>query len=80
MKELEKFTLLHVLNQGAEKFADNLFLSNLDKDKVTYKEFYDKVKEVSQFLANEGIIPGDRVAILGENQINWAVAYGLCVY
>ncbi|MFC2133043.1 AMP-binding protein [Bacteroidota bacterium] len=75
MKQLEKLTMLQVLNQSAEKFSDSLFLSNIDKDSFTYSQFAQKAKEVSTFLSNEGIIPGDRVAILGENMANWGIAY-----
>lgn len=75
MKELEKFTLLHILNASVEKYPQNQFVSNIDKKSLTYSEFNIKVKEVSNFLAAQGVIPGDRVAILGENQINWGVAF-----
>ncbi len=75
MSELKKLTLLHVLNRSAEKFADRPAVSFIDKAKTSYKEFKTKVDSVSNFLKNEGIIAGDRVAILSENQPNWGVAY-----
>lgn len=75
MNELKKNTLLHVLNNSAENFAERPVVSFVDKPKLTYREFKSKVDSVSDFLKGEGIIAGDKVAILSENQPNFAVAY-----
>ncbi len=75
MDQLKKLTLLQVLNSSAEKFADNNCVSFVDRHKITYREFKAKTDSISEFLKNEGIIAGDKVAILSENQPNWAIAY-----
>ena len=75
MNDLKKLTLLHVLNNSAEKYGDRPALSFIDKPKITYKEFKARVENVSNFLKGEGVIAGDRVAILSENQPNWGIAY-----
>jgi long-chain acyl-CoA synthetase len=75
MNELKKLTLLHLLNNSAEKFGDRPAVSFVDQPQISYREFKDKVDNVSSFLKNEGIIAGDRVAILSENQPNWGIAY-----
>jgi len=75
MKELNKKTLLYVLNNSAELYGDRPAVSFLDSTPITYAELKTKVFSVSDFLKSEGIIAGDRVAILSENQPNWVVAY-----
>jgi long-chain acyl-CoA synthetase len=75
MSELKKLTLLHLLNNTAEKYGDRPAVSFVGQPAISYKEFKAKVDEVSNFLKNEGIIAGDRVAILSENQPNWGIAY-----
>ncbi len=75
MKEITKHTLLQVLNFSAENFMDRPVVSYVDKPKITYREFKIKVNSVSTFLKDAGVIAGDKVAILSENQPNWGIAY-----
>jgi len=72
---MTKYTLQEVLKNSVEKYADRVCLSGIDKDKLTYKDFGDKVNTVSNFLKENGIIPGDKVAILSENNPNWGISY-----
>lgn len=73
--ELKKKTLLCVLNTSAEHYADRPSVSFLDSQKYSYREFKQKVEETAKFLKSEGIIVGDKVSILSENQPNWAIVY-----
>lgn len=75
MSELKKQTLLCVLNNSAKLFTERPAASFVDQPKITYRKFKEKVEMVSNFLRSEGIIAGDRAAILSENQPNWAIAY-----
>jgi len=75
MKEINKHTLLQVLNFSAENFADRPVVSFVDRPKITYREFKSKVNSISTFLKNEGVIAGDKVTILSENQPNWGIVY-----
>ena len=75
MNKINKHTLLQVLNFSAENFADRPVVSFVDRPKITYREFKEKVNSISAFLKDEGIIAGDKVAILSENQPNWGIAY-----
>jgi long-chain acyl-CoA synthetase len=75
MIHLDKHTLLCVLNNSVAQFADRPAVSFVDLPKITYREFKAKVDEVIRFLKSEGVIAGDRVAILSENQPNWGIAY-----
>ncbi len=75
MSEIKKQTLLQVLNFSTENFADRHAVSFVDGPKITYREFKSKVDSISTFLKNEGVIAGDKVAILSENQPNWGIVY-----
>jgi len=72
---LQKFTLKEVLDFSAEKYSRNIALSSIDGNGLNYKEFKEKVNSVSTFLKDVGILPGDKVAILSENSVNWGIAY-----
>jgi long-chain acyl-CoA synthetase len=75
MYELKPRTLLNVLNSASHKYSDLPSVSFINKEKITFSEFKRKVDTITSFLRSEGIITGDRVAILSENQPNWAIAY-----
>jgi len=75
MYNLTKLTLLEVLNTAAEKYAEKTAVSLIDSTKITFKDFKTKVNSESQFLKSEGVIAGDKVAILSENMPNWAITY-----
>lgn len=75
MVQINKLTLLEVLNAASSQFADQNFVSWVDKEPVTYAQFGEKVSSVANFLKERGITKGDKVAILSENQPNWSVAY-----
>ncbi|MBS3945417.1 MAG: AMP-binding protein [Melioribacter sp.] len=75
MYELNPRTLLNVLNTASQKYSDLPSVSFINKEKITFAEFKRKVDTITFFLRSEGVITGDRVAILSENQPNWAIAY-----
>ncbi len=75
MYNLTKLTLLEVLNSSAEKYAEKPAVSLIDSTKISFREFKEKVNTVSNFLKSEGVIAGDKVAILSENMPNWAITY-----
>jgi long-chain acyl-CoA synthetase len=75
MIAIQDHTLLAVLNRSAELFGDTPALSFVDGDTYTYTELKKQVDEISAFLHEKAIFPGDRVAILGENSPHWGVAY-----
>jgi long-chain acyl-CoA synthetase len=75
MYELKTKTLLQVLNSASEKYSELPAVSFLNSEKITFGEFKKRVDTIIGFLKNEGIVAGDRVAILSENQPNWGIAY-----
>lgn len=62
-----------------DRYKDNTFLCELDEDEVvasvTYGEAKDRIQGIKSILKENGIKPGDKVALLGENSINWGLVY-----
>ena len=75
MIDLEKLTLKCLLRRSVEKFPQRPALSWVDGTPMTYEELDQKVQDMSQFMHKQGIVAGDRVAILSENKPNWGIAY-----
>jgi long-chain acyl-CoA synthetase len=72
---LKSQTLKAVLERSAQLHGDKAALGWVDAPPLTYAELQDKVNQVSAFLHNQGIIKGDRVAILSESMPNWGAAF-----
>ncbi|MCX7795344.1 MAG: AMP-binding protein [bacterium] len=62
-----------------DRYKDNTFLCELDEGEVvasvTYGEAKDRIQGIKSILKENGIKPGDKVALLGENSINWGLVY-----
>lgn len=71
----EKLTLRHTLFNATKEYADKDSLAYVDSHPISYAELMDKVSSQAQTLLDNGISPGDRVAILSENCPNWGIAY-----
>jgi long-chain acyl-CoA synthetase len=55
--------------------GDRIALSTVDGSSLTYKQFALEVERVRLLLHTLVVRPGDRVAILSENKVQWSVAY-----
>jgi len=75
MTDLENLTLKSILKRSAALFPDNAALAKIDEAPITYTELFDRVENLSHFLHKQGIVMGDRVAILSESKSNWGIAY-----
>ncbi len=72
---VENDTLITMLARSADRFRSNTSLASVNGEPWTYGALYDKVREVSGVLHDQGIAAGDRVAILSENKPEWGIAY-----
>lgn len=72
---LQSMTLASVLDRAAASFGSRTALADVNGSSWTFSAFAAKVREISALLHKQGIIPGDRVAILSENMPNWGIAY-----
>jgi long-chain acyl-CoA synthetase len=75
MEPLEKLTLQAVLDRSATHFANDPAVSYVGGEIITYGEFAETVESLSRFLAEQGVVRGDRVAILSESCPHWSIAY-----
>lgn len=75
MPTSDKMTMSEILKRTVEKYPNNIALSGIDGNAISYSELKLKVDKISNFLKEQGILSGDKVAILSENSPNWGVAY-----
>ncbi|MCI0512045.1 AMP-binding protein, partial [candidate division KSB1 bacterium] len=75
MKTLETLTLKSVIEHSAEVFVGRQAMTMVNGEPLTYQAFFNQVQKLSAFLHDQGIITGDRVALLSENRPQWGVAY-----
>jgi len=75
MVNLDKLTISEVLKRSVKLFPTKIALSGIEGNAISYTEFDNKVQKISEFLKDQGIVSGDRVAIISENTPNWGVAY-----
>ncbi len=70
-----RMTFPAVFNETLEKFRYRNAYSFAGEKALTWNDVNDEVNAVIVFLEKNGIVPGDRVAILSSNMPNWPVAY-----
>jgi long-chain acyl-CoA synthetase len=72
--------LVEMLAGSVERFSDNPFLGTKEGDEwtwMTYAEFGTEVAAARAGLASLGVERGDRVSVISDNRVEWAVAaYG----
>ncbi|NOZ46121.1 MAG: long-chain fatty acid--CoA ligase [Chlorobi bacterium] len=74
-EEMSIASLRDLIEISVEKFADKKAVSLMNDETLTYKQYGNRIKKVAQYLLQQGITKGDKVAILGDNSPNWGVAY-----
>jgi long-chain acyl-CoA synthetase len=72
---LSEFTLPALLENSARQFANKQAVSYTDGTPITYAEFQREVAHLGQFLRDQAVAHGDRVAILAEGSPHWGIAY-----
>lgn len=68
-------TIPNLLKESVERFGDRPALAFVGCKPLTYKMLQKQVTAVMAFLEEQGVEPGDRVAILSSNMPNWGVAF-----
>lgn len=70
-----ELTIAKIFETSCSKFANHRAIGFFEEEDISYRELKKRVEELKKFIQDRGIIPGDRVAILGENSPNWVIAY-----
>ncbi|HMC69335.1 MAG TPA: class I adenylate-forming enzyme family protein, partial [Mycobacteriales bacterium] len=65
---------LRSLLDASLEFGDRDYLVDGDR-RISYADHHAAAGRVAQWLVSQGVGPGDRVAILGRNSIEWVVTF-----
>src|SRR6476620_4154348 len=70
-------SFLERLIESCESRPDKPAMSIVGSDeaKYTFAEMLRAIRSVAYRLENEGVVAGERVALIGENHPSWAIAY-----
>ena len=75
MKKMEKYTICRLISDSITEYKDNLAMSYVDEEGITYKELGERIDSVAGILDILNISKADKVALLGENSPNWGISY-----
>ncbi|MDP9005633.1 MAG: AMP-binding protein [Actinomycetota bacterium] len=70
-------TVLDVLDRAVRRFADRTFIT-APEGEVSFGEFAELVEGAAERLGEEGVRRGDRLAVVGHNGLDLAVALFAC--
>lgn len=75
---MEMKTIKQVLDQNTQQFADTVAYKMREGEgyrQLTYKQVGEKVAQLQSFMAKQGVVPGDRIALISENRPEWPISY-----
>ena len=76
MRCVDKFTMPAALRCTVSRNFKRPFMSIYKSDEVlTYGKFNFMVQNQSAYLANHGVVKGDKISIIGESCPNWMISY-----
>jgi long-chain acyl-CoA synthetase len=70
-----KLTFPAMFSETVRRFGSHGAYAFVGEEPITWENAHRQIKSLSAFLEKNGILPGDRVAILSTNMPNWAIAY-----
>ncbi len=73
-------TIPEMVERSSREYADHVVFRMRNPDgkswrQYTYRELGELVPRIAAYLREQGIQPGDRVAVLGENRPEWGISY-----
>ncbi|MDP3436124.1 MAG: AMP-binding protein [Bacteroidales bacterium] len=68
-------TLCDIYSNSLSLYGDRVAFSALNREKLTYSSFGERVENVIQIFNEAGLQKGDKIAILAGNNPNWPIAY-----
>lgn len=70
-----KLTFPALFNQTVQNHGKSGAYAFVGEEPITWETAHGQINALTAFLEKNGIIPGDRVALLSTNMPNWAIAY-----
>ena len=67
-----------IKNANTHNLDKNALSMNMDSGeitKITYSTLFQKVEKTSSEISQLGLTPGDKVAIIAENNPEWVITY-----
>lgn len=74
-KERSGLTLTDIFSKSLVDFSERDAFSLLHKEKLSYKDFGERVNTIADIFNKNGVSRGSKIAILGSNMPNWAASY-----
>lgn len=68
-------TLNYLIDSSYSKYKDSPAIGMAMEEPLSYGEFHERIFALAARLQHEGIVKGDRIAILGENSHRWGITY-----
>ena len=70
-------TIPEMFRISVERYPSRHCFTDFEPDRVTltYTEALDRIETVAAWLASQGVVHGDHIAVSGKNSPEWAVAY-----
>jgi long-chain acyl-CoA synthetase len=68
-------TLNYLIDSSYSKYKDSPAIGMAMEEPLSYGEFHERIFALAARLQSEGIVKGDRIAILGENSHHWGITY-----
>jgi len=75
MLKINKYTLRELVVESATQFGPHLFVSLIREKPISYAGMIPVIRHLQEDLLRMGVKKGDRVALLGPNMPQWAMAY-----
>jgi acyl-CoA synthetase (AMP-forming)/AMP-acid ligase II len=72
---LRDFTLFDIVDRNARLYPDRLAFA-FDGKRITHADYLARVERLAAGLARTGVEPGDRIAILSQNNLEFVDLYG----
>jgi long-chain acyl-CoA synthetase len=74
-KKDRELTLTQVIEKSTREYSSRIALSFTDEPPLLYNDLRQQIHHLTGFLKSQGVVHGDRVALIGENSPQWAIAY-----
>jgi long-chain acyl-CoA synthetase len=72
---LNSFTLREVIVNSTKHYGNKAAVGFVGGEPISYKELGSAAARLAKALRNDGLKPGDKIALLSENRPEWVAAY-----